>query len=311
MMYRATVRGMGSVALAILASAGCGKDPAGPSAQSSAPLTLTRVIPDRGPGSGLRVAIVGTGFKPGAHITFGGEPAEVTATASTRIDAIVPAHAEGAVDVVVDNSDGQTVTAFGGFTYVPFAITSVSPAAGLYTDAVVITGSGFLPNAIVRFGDVRGTLAAFTATALQVIVPEHAPGAVDLTVTNPGGQCAVAEHGFVYESVSIAADASTVVARGLLSVTWAAPKGRSALDWIAFLRVNDPNSDGLGWWDYTRGATSGTLTLAAPANPGQYQFRYLVNDSYTDVARSPIVTVTAGALMPEFLLTRAWRAAGR
>ena len=32
---------------------------------------------------------------------------------------------------------------------------------------------------------------------------------------------------------------------------------------------------------------SGTLTLNAPAQPGQYQFRYLLDDGFVDTARRP------------------------
>ena len=39
------------------------------------------------------------------------------------------------------------------------------------------------------------------------------------------------------------------------------------------------------------GATSGTLTLTAPTRPGQYEFRYLSDDSFLDLARSRPVTV--------------------
>jgi hypothetical protein len=54
--------------------------------------------------------------------------------------------------------------------------------------------------------------------------------------------------------------------------------------------VGVPNNDN-GWWDYTGGKTSGTLTLSAPTQAGQYEFRYLPNDGYVDAARSGVVTV--------------------
>jgi hypothetical protein len=81
-----------------------------------------------------------------------------------------------------------------------------------------------------------------------------------------------------------------------LSVSWTAPDGRSALDWIAFLKVGDSSMNyDSGWWDYTKGATSGTFTLRAPIHPGDYEFRYLPDDGYIDAARSNTVTVTASA----------------
>ena len=75
-----------------------------------------------------------------------------------------------------------------------------------------------------------------------------------------------------------------------LSVTWSAPAGSSVYDWIALYRVGDPNL-AYGWWRYTNGATSGTFFLSAPETPGDYEFRYLVNNGFTDVARSATITV--------------------
>jgi hypothetical protein len=88
---------------------------------------------------------------------------------------------------------------------------------------------------------------------------------------------------------TLTASSNTVAPGDPLSVSWTASAG-AALDWIALIRVGDPNNDN-GWWDYTGGKASGTLTLSAPTQPGQYEFRYLPNDGYVDVARSSMVTV--------------------
>ena len=40
-----------------------------------------------------------------------------------------------------------------------------------------------------------------------------------------------------------------------------------------------------------RRQTSGTFTLTAPSQAGQYEFRYLIDDGWSDVARSTMVTV--------------------
>jgi hypothetical protein len=66
------------------------------------------------------------------------------------------------------------------------------------------------------------------------------------------------------------------------------------LDWIALLKVGDSSRNyDSGWWDYTKGAASGTFTLSAPIQPGDYEFRYLPDDGYIDVARSTPVKVSA------------------
>ena len=67
-----------------------------------------------------------------------------------------------------------------------------------------------------------------------------------------------------------------------MSVSWTAPGGRAG-DWIAVFRMGASYED--EWYGLTNGAPSGTHTLTAPARPGQYEFRYLVDDGFMDVAR--------------------------
>ena len=103
-----------------------------------------------------------------------------------------------------------------------------------------------------------------------------------------------------------------------LSVSWTAPSGRPANDWIGLYRIGDPNQNFI-WWQYTGGATSGTFFLTSPATPGQYDFRYLLNNGYTDAVRSAAITVTAststytlsaspGAVNPGASVTVNWTA---
>jgi hypothetical protein len=73
-----------------------------------------------------------------------------------------------------------------------------------------------------------------------------------------------------------------------MSVSWTAP-GAQPGDWLALFKVGGSYDD--DWWGHTNGATSGTLTLTAPTRPGQYEFRYLFNDGFLDLARSSPVTV--------------------
>ena len=83
-------------------------------------------------------------------------------------------------------------------------------------------------------------------------------------------------------------------------MSWVAPSGRGCIgggDWVALFRVGDPDITGAAnghsdlWFEHLCGATSGTSTLSAPPQPGQYEFRYMVGD--TAVARSNAVTVNA------------------
>jgi glucose/arabinose dehydrogenase len=103
---------------------------------------------------------------------------------------------------------------------------------------------------------------------------------------------------------TLTASPATVSPGGQTTVSWTAPSGSSSVDWIALYRVGAANSSYLAW-QYTGGATSGTFTFTVPTAPGQYEFRYLLNDGYTSVKTSNTVTVGSGfaANAPDSLLT--------
>jgi hypothetical protein len=96
----------------------------------------------------------------------------------------------------------------------------------------------------------------------------------------------------VPDQYTLTASPSSVAPGGALSVSWTAPAGRPANDWIGLFRVGDPNTAAL-WSQNTGGAASGTFNLNAPVEDGQYEFRYLQAGGFTDVARSNLVTVTS------------------
>lgn len=89
---------------------------------------------------------------------------------------------------------------------------------------------------------------------------------------------------------TLAASPSTLNPGGALTVSWTAPAGRPTNDWIGLFAVGSSNNSAV-WWQYTNGATSGSFTPQAPSTLGQYEFRYLLQNGYTDATRSNIVTV--------------------
>jgi hypothetical protein len=89
-------------------------------------------------------------------------------------------------------------------------------------------------------------------------------------------------------SYTITPSATVVSAGAQMSVSWTAPGGSSNIDW---LQLMDAGGNIQYWARYTSGAVSGTATLAAPTRPGQYIFRYLLNNTYTEAARTGIITV--------------------
>ncbi|MGH3442547.1 MAG: hypothetical protein ACRDUY_11015 [Nitriliruptorales bacterium] len=94
------------------------------------------------------------------------------------------------------------------------------------------------------------------------------------------------------EDVAISATPASVAPGETVTVTWEVRSDDDRTnDWIGLYAAGAPNTHiGLGW-QYTDGASSGSLTFTAPRTAGTYEFRYLKNDGYTDAATSNAVIV--------------------
>ncbi len=174
------------------------------------PPQVSAVAPPSGStAGGTAVTITGSNFQTGAAVTFGGVAAtNVVVPSSTSITATTPAHAAGAVDVVVTNPDTKSGTLAGGFTYnTPSpTISSVTPGSGPtsgYT-LITITGTSFQSGATVTVGGVAAinvnVVNATTITAMTPLGPtsEQVAVGMDVVVTNPGGLTATAAGAFHY-----------------------------------------------------------------------------------------------------------------
>ncbi len=140
---------------------------------------------------------------------------------------------------------------------------------------------------IVRSMLAQGTLAAFLGITLGC--GASSPAAPTPTAVTPAP--VVPSPAGVY---TVTAGTNMVGPGGQLSVSWTTSSGGHN-DWIALFKKGDPNT-GHSWWiGWTDGATSGTFTLTAPSQAGQYEFRYLLDDGYDNGAVSSLVTVGAGA----------------
>jgi plastocyanin len=168
--------------------------------------TISGIAPNNGPpAGGTSVTISGSNFGSGATVKFGTNAAtNVNVVSSTSITATTPAHNEGAVDVTVTNSDGQTAIATQGFTYVGLKITSVSPNSGSTSGGtnVTIAGSAFQSGATVKFGARSATnvnvVDSNTIIATTPLGPANEQLQVDVVVTNPDGKSATLHPGFTY-----------------------------------------------------------------------------------------------------------------
>jgi CTP:molybdopterin cytidylyltransferase MocA len=168
--------------------------------------TVSNVVPNSGPAAGgTGVTITGTNFVSGASVTFGGGAAtNVVVVSGTQITATTPAHAGGAVNVVVTNPDTQSGTLVNGFTYTSGTaptVSSVSPNSGPAAGGtgVTITGTNFVSGATVTFGGTAATnVVVVNGTTITATTAAHAAGAVTVTVTNPDTQSGSLANGFTY-----------------------------------------------------------------------------------------------------------------
>ena len=166
--------------------------------------TITNINPNTGLTVGLTaVTITGTNFLPNGaaastvSVTFGGTAATVTSVTDGSISVLTPAHAAGAVDVVVTTING-TVTTAGGFTYgVPTLSLTPTLGAGMYGSAYSqnIQASGGLPpytySVKAGTGNLPPGLTLTTNTAALPVTPNSgtisgtptAAGAYTFTIT--------------------------------------------------------------------------------------------------------------------------------
>jgi acid phosphatase len=172
---------------------------------NTAPI-ISSVSPSSGPAAGgTTVTISGTGFAVGATVTFGGTAAtNVTVAGSTTITAVTPAHASGAVNVVVTNPGGQSATSTNGYSYAAApapTVSGVNPTSGPTAGgtSVTISGTGFASGATVTFGGSNATgVIVNNSTTITATTPAHAAGAVDVVVTNSSGQSGSKTSAFTY-----------------------------------------------------------------------------------------------------------------
>lgn len=152
---------------------------------------------------GTAVDITGTGFTATPTVTFGGDAAtDVVRVSATHVTCVTPAHAAGAVDVVLTNPDTQDVTEVEGYTYAaPPTITSLDVVTGTAAGgtAVDITGTGFVATPTVTFGGTAATsVVRVSATHVTCVTPAHAVGAVNVVLTNPDTLAVTKANGFEY-----------------------------------------------------------------------------------------------------------------
>jgi hypothetical protein len=180
----------------------------GTSAPSAADLyaygapAVTAVSPDAATtDGGTTITITGTGFVPGATVSFGTTVAPVSTVGATGtwLQAAAPAARAGSVDVRVTTAAGRSAAsvadlyAAGGPAVTSVATDAAPPGGG---NDVIVAGSGFVPGLTVYFGARRAPLAIVLpgGTGLHTVAPPGTAGRVDITVRTPQGRSATSRH---------------------------------------------------------------------------------------------------------------------
>lgn len=188
-------------------------------------VALTSVSPPA-EAAGTPVTLVGSGFLSGspASVTFGGVAAtSVVVVDDTHITCTAPAHALGAVDVVVTIGSSPATLA-GGFTYLAgFRVDSVAPGSVYLAGAeVTLTGRGFTGTDHVLFGVAWAYPTSVTDTEIVVTAPAMPDaGAVDVQVVLAGGATAALADGLTYQdhAVTSVSPVALTQAGGVLQVS--------------------------------------------------------------------------------------------
>jgi hypothetical protein len=220
--------------------------------------TVASFTPNAGTShGGTAVTIAGTGFLAGAAVSMGGTAAtNVNVVGGTSITAATPAHAAGAVNVAVTNTDAQSGSLNNGYTYTPSnpvpTVASITPNTGTTAGgaSVTITGTGFLAGAAVSLGGTAATAVNVVgSTSITATTPAHTAGAVSVVVTNTDAQNGTLTNGYTYTTSTGGAPISFVqvkaatpqTASASVAVTYSAAQTAGNLD-VVLVGWNDTTS---------------------------------------------------------------------
>lgn len=168
---------------------------------------------------GTTVTLTGTNLTGTTGVTFDGSSAtNVTVTNSTTVSADTPAHAAGAVDVVITTAGGSA-TLTNAFTYVVLpTIASINPSSGTAAGntGFTVTGTNLTGATAVTFGGIAATsVNVVNSTTVTGVSPAHAAGAVDVVITTASGSATLTNgYTFIATSIGQASGGGTIACLG-------------------------------------------------------------------------------------------------
>ena len=184
----------------------------------------------------------------------------------------------------------------GNSANVSINVSKATPVITWSDPAAITNGTALSATQLNATSPVPGTFGYTPPAGTVLPVGNNQPLMVTLTPTdavNYNSNSATVHINVLPTPYTLTANPGSVITGAALSISWTAPNGRPATDWIGLYHVGAGNSGPI-WWQYTGGATAGTFNLTAPNQVGPYEFRYLLQDGYTDVVTSNTVTVDSG-----------------
>lgn len=153
---------------------------------------------------GQTITVSGSGFVDGSQVIVGGQIATgvFVAAGGGSLTCIAPPSpgSTAGQDVVVIRPDGREARLRAVVFYEEAPVpTSVDPALGPAAGGTVHTvrGGGFTSPLSVSFGGVSAEVISVTSDAIQIRLPPHAAGAVDVSVT-AAGKTGLLQNGLTY-----------------------------------------------------------------------------------------------------------------
>jgi uncharacterized protein YegP (UPF0339 family) len=165
--------------------------------------------------------------------------------------------------------------------------------AGTLVGNASVTGTGFSLVGTTAYSLGPGGAAVLTVR----FAPSSAgPANGTLALTGGGGANVPLAGTGTAGAPSVAVSATSVRLGGTLTVTVSGGPGNRT-DWVALAQVGSPPNVNLGWKYLSgtqtqppTGLTFAELSFTIPQTAGQYEFRFLANNGYTLLAKSPVVT---------------------
>jgi hypothetical protein len=174
----------------------------------TAQVRVDSVTPDRLPtAGGVEVEVRGQGFAAGAPdsvaVTFSGTPAlRVKLLSDDLLRVVVPPRPVGPADVRVITPAGAATAERAVTYFAPLTLEAVEPASGQTSggEEVVLLGQGFATGMTARFDGLSAQVIAVDVPAgmARVRTPAHPAGLVDVSISTPAGESALAQGAFYY-----------------------------------------------------------------------------------------------------------------